>query len=108
MSKNIENMVAELQKEFPNNWGDPEKGLKISVCDNESEYFEEDNFYFPEKIFYEVRIEYKDIHAEIIKEEESTNFSISVYSSIRLENLANFTKIINIISKHLSRMNFEN
>lgn len=107
MNENTKNMVAELQKEFPNNWGDPEKGLKISVCDNESEYFEEDNLYFPEKIFYGVRIAYKEMHAEITKE-ECTDFNISIYSSIGLENLANFTKIINIISKHLSRMDFEN
>ena len=55
MNENIENMVAELKREFPDNWGDGENGLNLIIKDQEEFVFSEESA-FSERILYYIEI----------------------------------------------------
>lgn len=64
MNENIKNMVAELKREFPDNWGDEKKGIYIFwLHDYEEHSLEEDGF--EEEIFAEITLYYKGSRIEI-------------------------------------------
>lgn len=100
-------MIEELKEKYPDNWEDPIRGLDVSVYDTTSdEYGVDDDFV--EELFYNLWIKYEGSAAEIDREDLIKNhFRITTDDYIRLEDLEELTKIINIIAKHLSKINFK-
>lgn len=102
MNKNFENMLEELERKYPDNWGDPIKGLDIAVYDaTNDEYGVDDDFV--EGLFYNssaVGISREDLRHNY--------FNIETDTLIELEDFVELTKIINIVVKHLSKIEFKN
>lgn len=108
MNKNFENMLEELKRKYPDNWGDPIKGLDIAVYDaTNDEYGVDDDFV--EGLFYNLWINYKSSAVGISREDLRHNyFNIETDTLIELEDFVELTKIINIVVKHLSKIEFKN
>lgn len=107
MNENINNMIEELKEKYPDNWEDPIRGLDVSVYDTTSdEYGVDDDFV--EELFYNLWIKYEGSAVEIDREDLIKNhFRITTDDYIRLEDLEELTKIINIVAKHLSKIDFK-
>lgn len=102
MNENIENMVAELKREFP----DLEEDIDLIIYDEEMNgYFFDDEF--KEKMLYKLWVNYKGISVGIIRVSFADNlFYIESCSYMNQEDLIFFSKIITIIFKHLSKIEF--
>ena len=103
MNENFENMVAELKREFP----DLEEEIDLIIYDEEMNgYFFDDEF--KEKMLYKLWINYKGISVGIIRVSFADNlFYIESCSYMNQEDLIFFSKIITIIFKHLSKIEFK-
>ena len=107
MNKNIENMLEELKEKYPDNWEDPIRGLDVSVYDTTNAGYEVDDD-FAEELFYIVWINYKGCSLGINREDLRQNyFDIDTDTYIELEDLVELTKIMTIVAKHLSKINFK-
>lgn len=107
MNENIEAMLEELKEKYPDNWEDPIRGLDITVYDaTNDEYGVDDDFV--EELFYNLWINYKGSAVGISREDLSHNyFNVETDSLIEPEDFVELTKIINIVVKHLTKINFE-
>lgn len=107
MNENIEAMLEELKEKYPDNWEDPIRGLDITVYDaTNDEYGVDDDFV--EELFYNLWINYKGSAVGISREDLSHNyFNVKTDSLIEPEDFVELTKIINIVVKHLTKINFK-
>ena len=102
MNENIENMINELKREFP----DLKEDIDLIIYDEEMNgYFFDDEF--KEKMLYKLWINYKGISVGIIRANLEDNlFHIESCSYMNREDLIIFSKIITIATKHLSKIEF--
>lgn len=107
MNNNVENMLEELKEKYPDNWEDSIRGLDITVYDaTNDEYGVDDDFV--EELFYNLWINYKGSAVGINREDLRHNyFNVETDSLIEPEDFVELTKIINIIVKHLVKINFK-
>ncbi|WP_225415767.1 hypothetical protein, partial [Ligilactobacillus salivarius] len=103
MNENIKNMVEELKHEFP----DLKEDIDLIIYDEKMNgYFLDDEF--KEQMLYKFWINYKGISVGIIKANLEDNlFYIESCSYMNQEDLIFFSKIITIIFKHLSKIEFK-
>ena len=103
MNENIKNMCKELKCEFP----DLEEDIDLIIYDEEMNgYFFDDEF--KEKMLYKLWINYKGISVGIIRVSLADNlFHIESCSYMNQEDLIFYSKIITIIFKYLSKIEFE-
>lgn len=99
---NIENMIKELKREFPEDVYQ-ELDLRIYDC-NGKDYFID--YEFQEKIFRNLFINYETDVVDIRRNKYSL-FDINTDILIEQEDLAVIGKIISIVVKHLSKIEFE-
>ena len=102
MNENIETMLAELKREFPEDVYQ-ELDLRIYDC-NGKDYFIDDEF--QEKIFRNLFINYETDVVDIRRNTYSL-FDINTDILIEQEDLAVIGKAISIVVKHLSEIEFE-
>ncbi|QIG36172.1 hypothetical protein IBB3154_0681 [Ligilactobacillus salivarius] len=102
MNENIEAMIAELKREFPEDVYQ-ELDLRIYDC-NGKDYFIDDEF--QEKIFRNLFINYETDVVDIRRNKYSL-FDINTDILIEQEDLAVIGKAISIVVKHLSKIEFE-
>ena len=102
MNENIKNMVEELKHEFP----DLKEDIDLIIYDEKvNGYFFDDEF--KEKMLYKLWINYKGISVGIVRANFEDNlFYIESCSYMNQEDLVLFSKIITIIFKHLSKIEF--
>ena len=102
MSENIDNIFEELKKEFPKN---VYQELDLKIYDNDGNgYFTDEEF--QEKTFSNMFINYETNAVEIIRDKHSL-FDINTDILIEQEDLAVIGKVISIVVKHLSKIEFE-
>ena len=103
MNENIKNMCKELKCEFP----DLEEDIDLIIYDEEMNgYFFDDEF--KEKMLYKLWINYKGISVGIIRVSFADNlFYIESCSYMNQEDLIFYSKIITIIFKYLSKIEFK-
>lgn len=102
MNENIDNMFDELRKEFPKN---AYQELDLIIYDNDgNEYSEDDEF--QEKKFRNLFIDYETNVVDIRRNKYSL-FDIQTDILIEQEDLAVIGKVISIVVKHLSEIEFE-
>lgn len=103
MNENIENMINELKREFP----DLKEDIDLIIYDEEMNgYFFDDEF--KEKMLYKLWINYKGISVGIIRVSFADNlFYIESCSYMNQEDLIFYSKIITIIFKYLSKIEFK-
>lgn len=102
MNTNIDNIFKDLKKEFPK---DVYQELDLIIYDNDgNEYSEDDEF--QEKIFRNLFINYETDVVDIRRNKYSL-FDIQTDILIEQENLAVIGKVISIVVKHLSKIDFE-
>ena len=102
MNINIEAMLEELRKEFPKK---VYQELDLIIYDNDkNSYFTDDEF--QEKIFRNMFINYETSAVEVRRNKYST-FDINTDILIEQEDLAVIGKVISIVVKHLSKIEFE-
>lgn len=108
MNENIKNMIEELKREFPDNWGDGENGLNLIIKDQEEFVFSEESA-FSERILDCIEIQYKGdgTQIDISDYSEYSTFDIRESLWIDIENLEVIGKVISIVAKHLSKIEFE-
>ncbi|ATP38289.1 hypothetical protein DB321_07380 [Ligilactobacillus salivarius] len=105
MNENIKAMVSELKREFPDNYGNGTKGLYFEISDNH--YFEYGvDKEFTEQHFSDIWIRYKGNGFKIIYEND-LECEIETEYYPNLENLEAIGRIINIVGKNLSKINFD-
>lgn len=102
MNENIKNMVEELKREFPKSVCQ-ELGL-IIYDRHKNNYFFDDEF--QEKMFRNLFINYETDVVDIRRNKYSL-FDIQTDILIEQENLAVIGKVISIVVKHLSKIDFE-
>ena len=101
-NKNIKNMFKELKHEFPKNIY---QKLDLIMYDNNGNKYSEDDE-FQEKIFRNLFIDYETDVVDIRRNRYSV-FDINTDILIEQENLAVIGKVISIVVKHLSKIEFE-
>lgn len=102
MNDNFDNMFEELKKEFPKS---VYQELDLRIYDNDGNgYFTDDEF--QEKIFSNMFINYGTNIVEISRGKYSI-FDINTDVLIEQEDLAVIGKVISIVVKHLSKIEFE-
>lgn len=103
MNENIKNMVEELKREFPKSVC---QELDLIIYDrHKNAYFLDDEF--KEQMLYKFWINYKGISVGIIRANFEDNlFHIESCSYMNREDLIIFSKIITIVAKHLSKIEF--
>ena len=103
MNENIKRMLAELKREFP----DLKEDIDLIIYDEEMNgYFFDDEF--KEKMLYKLWINYKGISVGIIRASFADNlFYIESCSYMNQEDLIFYSKIITIIFKYLSKIEFK-
>ena len=103
MSENIDNIFEELKKEFPKN---VYQELDLRIYDNDGNgYFTDEEF--QEKTFSNMFINYKTSAIEISRDFKNNLFDIDTDRLIEQEDLAVIGKVISIVVKHLSKINFK-
>lgn len=102
MNENIKNMFDELRKEFPKS---VYQELDLIIYDrHKNDYFLDDEF--QEKKFRNLFINYKTSMVEISSDKYNI-FDIHTSILIEQEDLAVIGKVISIVVKHLSKIEFE-
>lgn len=101
--KNIKNMFKELDHEFPEDFG-LYAGLTIDACDFEDNY--DDNTNFDETMLDKLTICYKNQYVAISRYCEN-NWEITDESFIKCEYFREIGKILDIVMKHLSKIEFK-
>lgn len=102
MNENIDNMFDELRKEFPKK---AYQELDLIIYDNDGNKYSEDDE-FQEKIFRNLFISYETNVVDIRRNKYSL-FDINTDIFIEQEDLAVIGKVISIVVKHLSKIEFE-
>ncbi|MDE1525064.1 hypothetical protein [Ligilactobacillus salivarius] len=102
VNPNIERMITELKREFSEN-AYQEIDLIIYDC-HKNNYFLDDEF--QEKMFRNLFINYKTSMIEISSDKYNV-FDIHTSILIEQEELAVIGKVISIVVKHLSKIEFE-
>ena len=101
-NKNIKAMLAELREEYPIDY--EIEGIRIEVVDENNNYdYDAD---FDESKLWEVRIYYHD-KLFVIRHEYVDLFEISDDNYLDIQDLDDLGKIINIIGKHLKKINYD-
>lgn len=102
MNENIDNMFEELKKEFPKK---VYQELDLIIYDrHKNDYFLDDEF--QEKMFRNLFISYETSMVEISSDKYNI-FDIHTSILIEQEELAVIGKVISIVVKHLSKIEFE-
>ena len=103
MNENFENMLEELEREFPDSYN-KELYLVIHnvVCDD---YYVDDEF--QEELFSNLFINYKTSAIEISRDFKNNLFDINTDILIEQEDLATIAKAMSIVAKYLSKIEFE-
>ena len=102
INPNIKRMLAELKHEFPE---DVYQELDLIIYDrHKNNYFLDDEF--QEKKFRNLFINYKTSMVEISSDKYNV-FDIHTSILIEQEDLAVIGKVISIVVKHLSKIEFE-
>ena len=102
MNTNIDNIFKDLKKEFPK---DVYQELDLIIYDrHKNDYFLDDEF--QEKKFRNLFINYKTSMVEISSDKYNI-FDIHTSILIEQEDLAVIGKVISIVVKHLSKIEFE-
>lgn len=102
MNTNINNIFKDLKKEFPK---DVYQELDLIIYDrHKNDYFLDDEF--QEKKFRNLFINYKTSMVEISSDKYNI-FDIHTSILIEQEDLAVIGKVISIVVKHLSKIEFE-
>lgn len=102
MNENIDNMFEELKKEFPKK---VYQELDLIIYDrHKNDYFLDDEF--QEKMFRNLFISYETSMVEISSDKYNV-FDIHTSILIEQEELAVIGKVISIVVKHLSKIEFE-
>lgn len=101
MNENIESMIKELKREFPE---DVYQKLDLIIYDNDGNKYSEDDE-FQEKIFRNLFISYETNVVDIRRNKYSL-FDINTDILIEQEDLAVIGKVISIVVKHLSKIEF--
>lgn len=102
MNENIYNMFDELRKEFPKK---VYQELDLIIYDrHKNDYFLDDEF--QEKMFRNLFISYETSMVEISSDKYNV-FDIHTSILIEQEELAVIGKVISIVVKHLSKIEFE-
>ncbi|AOO73999.1 hypothetical protein [Ligilactobacillus salivarius] len=99
MNKNIEAMVAELEREFPDSYN---KELYLLI----HAYVGVDDE-FQEELFSNLFMHYKTSVIGISRDFENNSFDINTDILIEQEDLAILAKAMSIVAKHLSKINFK-
>lgn len=102
INQNIKRMIAELKQELPKNIY---QKLDLIMYDNNGNKYSEDDE-FQEKIFRNLFIDYETNVVDIRRNRYSV-FDINTDILIEQENLAVIGKVISIVVKHLSKIEFE-
>lgn len=102
MSENIDNIFEELKKEFPKN---VYQELDLRIYDNNGKDYSIDDE-FQEKLFNTIYISCGTNLVEIYKDKYNT-FYIHTSVYIEQKDLAVIGKVISIVVKHLSKIEFE-
>lgn len=102
INPNIKRMIAELKQELPKNIY---QKLDLIMYDNNGNKYSEDDE-FQEKIFRNLFIDYETNVVDIRRNRYSV-FDINTDILIEQENLAVIGKVISIVVKHLSKIEFE-
>lgn len=102
INQNIKRMIAELKQELPKNIY---QKLDLIMYDNNGNKYSEDDE-FQEKIFRNLFIDYETDVVDIRRNRYSV-FDINTDILIEQENLAVIGKVISIVVKHLSKIEFE-
>lgn len=101
-SKNIKAMLSELRKEYAIDYEN--ENISIEVVDENNNYnYDAD---FDESKLWEVRIYYRD-KLFTIRHKYVDLFEISDDNYLDIHDLDDLGKIINIIGKHLKRINYK-
>lgn len=102
MNTNINNIFKDLKKEFPK---DVYQELDLIIYDrHKNDYFLDDEF--QEKKFRNLFINYKTSMVEISSDKYNV-FDIHTSILIEQEDLAVIGKVVSIVVKHLSKIEFE-
>lgn len=102
INQNIKRMIAELKQELPKNIY---QKLDLIMYDNNGNKYSEDDE-FQEKIFRNLFIDYETDVVDIRRNRYSV-FDINTDILIEQEDLAVIGKVISIVVKHLSKIEFE-
>ena len=102
MNENIENIFEDLKKEFPEN---VYQKLSLRIFDNNGNDYSIDDE-FQEKLFNTIYISCGTNLVKIYKDKYNT-FYIHTSVYIEQEELVVIGKVINIVVKHLSKIEFE-
>lgn len=103
MNKNIENMFRELKREFSEDFGSYDK-LTVDALDFKDNY--DDCIDFDETILCELVICYKN-QAIVISRYYENNWDIENEDYIKCEYFREIGKILNIVMKHLNKIEFK-
>lgn len=103
MNENMLNMLKELDREFPDDFGLRE-GLRIDAIDLKDRY--DDDIDFNEELLDELRIYYKN-KTILIKRYDRDNWEIEDEDYLRFSDFEQIGKILSIVMKHLSKIKFE-
>ena len=102
MNENIDNIFEDLKKEFPEN---VYQKLSLRIFDNNGKDYSIDDE-FQEKLFNTIYISCGTNLVKIYKDKYNT-FYIHTSVYIEQEELVVIGKVINIVVKHLSKIEFE-
>ena len=103
MNENMLNMLKELDREFPDDFGLRE-GLRIDAIDLKGKY--DDDIDFDEELLDEVRIYYKS-KTILIKRYDRDNWEIEDEDYFRFSDFEQVGKILSIVMKHLGRIELD-
>lgn len=102
-NENMLNMLKELDREFPDDFGLRE-GLRINAIDLKGKY--DDDIDFDEELLDEVRIYYKS-KTILIKRYDRDNWEIEDEDYLRFTDFEQVGKILSIVMKHLGRIELD-
>lgn len=97
MNENFENMLEELEREFPDSYNKELYLLIHAYVDDE----------FQEELFSNLFMHYKTSVIEISRDFENNSFDINTDILIEQEDLAILAKAMSIVAKHLSKIDFK-
>ena len=100
MNENMLNMLKELDREFPDDFGLRE-GLRIDAIDLKGNY--DDDIDFDEELLDKLRIYYKNKTIRI-RRYDRDNWEIEDKDYLRFSDFEQVGKIISIVMKHLGRI----
>ena len=102
MNENIKAMLEEIKKNYPLDY--KAESIRIEVVDENNNYDYDINF--DESKLWEVRIYYRD-KLLTIRNKYVDLFEISDDNYFDVHDLDDLGKIINIVGKHLKKINYE-